>query len=376
MFTVLSEIEKLRNGEPYILDTNNSNRYRVVVSEQNGTKTAYCFSSPILDSNRQFVKLKFTQNDNKSEFIGSNCKVTLEQDKLQFVNGDGKCNLSLPEHILTVTDRCAYCSKAKIFPTVNGLVFKVKCDRFYGYNIALSMGGAPYGVRANNKSVSIMTTHFKPFITLSGIGAFDSNGLVVAPCNIEFRQKSDAEFFINVSTSVENSSYVMFEVNCHEPKLFLDTTVESRQPKDNNAFGGTDFIGNTDMFGEQWLYSRPELSLIYELFGESINSVVMNIPNLNNCKSVLSAYGILKRFCSFGSNWENKVPSTSKLGSVTKLGDYHRIDITDILTDKYANRLTLTEGLILKPIIKDGHVAVISTGDSCYSPQILEINFG
>ena len=45
MQSVLREIARLRNGTPIIIDYHNSNRYRLVVQENNGSKTAYYFST-------------------------------------------------------------------------------------------------------------------------------------------------------------------------------------------------------------------------------------------------------------------------------------------------------------------------------------------
>ena len=47
MQSVLEEIKKLRNDSPITIDYNNSNRYRLVVEENDESKTAYYFSTPI-----------------------------------------------------------------------------------------------------------------------------------------------------------------------------------------------------------------------------------------------------------------------------------------------------------------------------------------
>ena len=60
MNSILGEISTLRKGAPLVIDYKNSNRYRLVAIEQNGTKTAYYFSSPIYNSRtRKAVDMKF-----------------------------------------------------------------------------------------------------------------------------------------------------------------------------------------------------------------------------------------------------------------------------------------------------------------------------
>ncbi|MFR5865719.1 MAG: hypothetical protein ACLUFV_11535 [Acutalibacteraceae bacterium] len=44
---IVGEIKVLRKGVPIRVDHRNANRYRLVLQEENGSSTAYCFSTPI-----------------------------------------------------------------------------------------------------------------------------------------------------------------------------------------------------------------------------------------------------------------------------------------------------------------------------------------
>ena len=67
MNSILNEITKLRKGEPLVIDYKNSNRYRLVAIEQNGTQTAYYFSTPIYNIlTRKAVDMKFHSKDNNN----------------------------------------------------------------------------------------------------------------------------------------------------------------------------------------------------------------------------------------------------------------------------------------------------------------------
>ncbi|MEE1075428.1 MAG: hypothetical protein U0K93_08115, partial [Acutalibacteraceae bacterium] len=171
------------------------------------------------------------------------------------------------------------------------------------------------------------------------------------------------------------AEYIFYEINMHEEKLFQDTTVESSNPKDNNAFGGTAFLGHTDMFGEQWLYSRAEISALSELFEKHIIEATLHIPELSNLGAPLSANRVSARFCSFGSNWNNKITASAKMSDIKLDNGYYSIDVSDLMINKINDRLIKSEGLIINR--KAGHTgfSVVSTGDSFYAPQILEIKF-
>ena len=62
MRSVLEEITKLRK-EPFIIDHHNSNRYRLVVQENDGSKTGYYFSTPIYNrKTRKLIEHRFQKN--------------------------------------------------------------------------------------------------------------------------------------------------------------------------------------------------------------------------------------------------------------------------------------------------------------------------
>ena len=79
----------------------------------------------------------------------------------------------------------------------------------------------------------------------------------------------------------------------YERKLFLDTTVESKNIDVNNAFGSIAFIGNTDIFGEQWLYSRPVSYTHLDVYKRQ----VLGLLYANRMQTV--AYKVIEKFGLF-----------------------------------------------------------------------------
>lgn len=62
--SVLNEIKYLRGMNDFLIDSRNSNRYRVMVKEQIGY-TAYCFSTPIYNLNTgKMIIPKFEKTSN------------------------------------------------------------------------------------------------------------------------------------------------------------------------------------------------------------------------------------------------------------------------------------------------------------------------
>ena len=182
------------------------------------------------------------------------------------------------------------------------------------------------------------------------------------------------EYELSVSTKDPKAQIVLFEVNLQEEKLIHDTTVESKNPEMNNSFGGAAFLGNTMDFGEQWLCARPDYSKMDDLLEHSIQNAVLYVPTFDQNEALLYLFGLENRFCSFGSNWNNKKPATNMCGISHRIKGYHKIDVTEMMVE--FNSLSIrSEGWILKKASKSGEFSVISTGDSYYAPQILEVHF-
>ena len=99
------------------------------------------------------------------------------------------------------------------------------------------------------------------------------------------------------------------------------------------------------------------------------------MPKLNQSKVEFSAYKVSARFCSFGSNWNNKIPGEIPVSDSSSQNGYQSVDFTSLLVDSRTKTITKSEGLIIKPKIKGAGFSVIATGDSYLAPQIMEINF-
>lgn len=371
--SVLSEVIRLRDGKMPVIDHRNSNRYCIVASEDNGTKTAYCFGVPIYNNKtRRLVKLQFQESGECWKAEGSDAGITVRNDiLLEDRNGFGM--VKLPGDVMSGSKRGVRYGMAEVRPTLNGFFVRVPRKAHQPYEIRLLSGQPFMNVRANDRCFSLMREEFKPFMTVSCIGTTDGAGRLIAPCSLEYQRDNDNAYTLTIQHNSPYGSTLLLEVNLHEDKIFQDTTVESLHPDLNNAFGGTAFIGNTTSYGEQWLYSRPDFSKLPELYDKQIRGAILHLPTFGgSCE--LTAYGLTSRFCSFGSNWDNKVQAAQELTDAVSSDRYQSLNITNLITD-HSGFLKQSEGLILRPKNKTGGFSAVSTGDSCFAPQILEVNF-
>lgn len=375
MQSVLGEITKLRNGSKMIIDYHNSNRYRLLIQENNGSKTAYYFSTPIYNRKTgKMIDIKFRLNGDTVYSIGSNTNITITNNVLM-ENAEGACKIALPQNISLFSEQDAHCGNIILHPTANGVALKCVVKSNEKYSFIVDVGQPFLNVRANDRCFALMKEKFRPFAVLSCIGSIDSSGNIIAPAKIEYQKLTDKRYQVAVSATSPLAKYVLFEANLYENKLFQDTTVESMNPLTNNAFGSIGFIGNTSLYGEQWLYSRLDYSRISEIMDKRIQMAVLHMPNFNQSNVKLSAYKVSARFCSFGSTWDNKIPGETPVSDLSSKSGYQSLDFTSLLVESRTKMITKSEGLILKPKVKGSGFSAIATGDSYLAPQIMEINY-
>lgn len=373
MDSILNEISLLRSGIPIKIDYINSNRYRLVTQENDGSKTAYYFSVPIYnDKTKKLLDLQFKEKSNKTYYTGSNANIVFDNNVL--IESDGCiCDIKLGSKISMINTSYLLCGQNHIYPTTNGFVYKVNCSKEKKFSFEVDISPQFASIRSNNKYISILNEKNKSLITISCIGATDANNKIISPVEIEYKAISNTKLFITIFTHSPFAIWCLLEINAYEQKFIQDTTVESKNSQSNNAFGGIAFLGNTQSFGEQWLYSRPDFSKMPELIDVNINKVLLHLPQYNNTNTKLEAHQIATRFCSFGSKWINKIPPIGNSSVDSYITAKHQtFDITNMITDKF-KRLKTFDGIIIKS--KDNGCVVVSTGDNYYLPQIYEINF-
>ena len=374
MNSILGEISILRKGAPLIIDYKNSNRYRLVAIEPNGTKTAYYFSSPIYNSRtRQGVDMKFHSNGGIACTTGSNANITIG-NSVRMENSEGFCVISLSEQISRISENEIVYTNTRLYPTTNGVAICSFCNEGKGYTFSVEISKPFLEVRASDKYFALMSERFRPFVSFSCIGTSDTNGNIIAPAKISYQKITDRKYTVSVIPCSALGKSVLIEANLYEPKLFQDTTVESKNAKVNNAFGSIGFIGSTNEFGEQWLYSRPDFTKMSELNDKKILRAVLHLPKLNAGAVELTSSKVAARFCSFGSTWDNKIAEASAFNESQITDHYIDLNLMPVLADKQG-RLQRGEGFILKAKKKNSGFSVVATGDNYFFPQILEINY-
>lgn len=356
-------IRCLRNEKDFKIDIENHNRYKVMVKETEGT-TAYCFNTPIYDlTEGRIISSRFNEENGEKYFRGSNCTMIIKKNIVRLENTRGVVDIIFNNEEI---DEDLWVS-----PTMNGFHFLCSKERV---SFKLKAKIVQSGLWFNGQHFSIMADKFLPCVSVSGLYAKDEKGNCF-PMSLQYTEKGEHEYEIT-AFSTHHAKELRFEINFYEHKLFQDTTVESKNPDKNNAFGAVGFIGRTEAFGEQWLYIRPDFSRISDLYQKRVESIYFHVPILNGSDEILEAYIPQRRFCSFGSTWNKKVPHSEKKISSVNNGKYLTFDVTDLFRNPIGQVISYNEGLILRKPKNPNSIndfIAISTGDSYSYPQILEI---
>lgn len=194
LVSFLNEIVSLRNGRNIVIDHQNSNRYRLLVTEPNGTKTAYCFSTPIYNrKTKRLVDLRFHTDGEVAYFSGSNAEIAVT-DSIHLENTEGYCIIRTDRKFFPDSGREIRCDRNTVFPTTNGIALKEYIGNTGKMSLEIETGQSFFQVLANDKYFALMQDRFQPFVTLSGIGVLDKNDQLTAPVTVAYKKLSDCRY--------------------------------------------------------------------------------------------------------------------------------------------------------------------------------------
>lgn len=364
--TALREIETLRKNKLFKIDTANSNPFKILVKENYGT-TAYCFSTPIYNvESKKLVCRKFVKKGKVFVFCGSNSIITVHKNHLVLKNQEGSVSFDIPVADLKLNNGILQSRECAVTPSFNGIKIEMRLPYL---KMVCKTDRKLEGVRQCSKSVAIMIRDFLPLFTVSPLISTSENGSVF-PAEISCFTDDERNYEIEISSC--GGECISFEINLYEPKLFQDTTVESRHPNENNAYGGIAFVGQTPFFGKQWIYLKPDFSKISETYSQNIKKILLHIPKVCG-ESQLSAFAISSRFCSLGLTWNSRKPQAEFLIDTEDNGKYITADLTKAFCE--LGQLHYSDGIVLKPTYNSENCTVVSTGDNYSDPVIMEIKY-
>ena len=338
-----------KNREEDIL-MNDNNPYRILRKTNRDLSVYYC-SLPIFIHGHLLNPL-WVKSGDCYIYEGINARICVAGERVIMENENGKAEVSFDGEV-------------ELQPTYNGIVAESSENNVKVFIRA----DADRCVRENGSFWALMKSEYQPFFVLSGLFGRVKGGL--CPLKMKAKREKD-EFEVTIEGGTDTEK-LLFEMNLHVPKLIFDTTVESKSPTKNNVFGSVAFLGRTEEYGEQWLYSRIDSMRMSDLSGYRVESAKLYLPRLDNGVSgKLEAYKLGSVWCSFGISWDTKVAFSEKMKGVKSWGSYEEIEISDIVRDMLRVQEARNPGFVIKSREGSNCIAV-ATGDSYYRPQILKI---
>ena len=164
MQAILDTLRAIRQDAPLSLDLSNSNRYRLLVKESDGSITAYYFAIPIYRrSDRKLLDLRFEHKDGADCFVGYNTRLTVTDDGVTLQNREGRCRLALPNRKRQQSDdtRIAL-DGAELYPTANGIACRVTRPENNRFSFSIQTEKSFSRIKNNKKYFALMCEHFTP----------------------------------------------------------------------------------------------------------------------------------------------------------------------------------------------------------------------
>ncbi len=352
------------------VDTNQSNRYCIRLNTPTG-KEAYYFSTPIYnESSGKLVRRLFTETNGCYRFTGSRAVIRVYATHIDLSDREREARIRFVKpQSFRLKEGKLISDHLSIEPTMNGVCVSGVLDYL---KMETTFRFEYQNTRISHNCLCFMESKFKPILVLSAL--YSEGPGDVQPLSIRYVEQARRQGSVFVQAENAACRRGAMEIDFYESKLLQDTTVSSVRSNENNAFGPVAFLGKSRFFGTQWLYCRLNPEIIRDLSRKVISQVKLFFPRIESSSVLLKAYSLPNRFCSFGSNWNNKIPVSDACDKVSIKNDYVCVD----LTQKYVQRGQLNEsfGFVLVPKTDgiNGYHPIF-TGDCYLSPPILTINY-
>ena len=374
MDSPINEIKRIRNGRESIICQNKFlNRYMLEIDNKDSTTTSYVFSVPIFNiTDGQLVNLSFRQENGCLHHTGSNADILVRSNVICLKNNCGIVHIEMSKK-----DNCSVYNGRPVVsltPTLNGVRIKKLLEKEKFIKLYIDINEMPYGVKYNEKYFSFMSGDITPIFTVSVIGDRSIEDFTPGSIILNTKAIDERHYEICIECS-DRIKTVEIECNMYEQKLMLDTIVENRRPDENNLYGASALIGSGKEFGEQWLFSKIDYGIIRNILLKRIKSICLLIPRLNNNVTSVTAYNLMRRFCSIGTTWNNNDSRSTNTAKAVLTDNYYIIDITGFTVDSETQNFIESLGFVLKPKSDENSYSLISTGDCYDKPQILEITY-
>ena len=369
--TPLDEVLQLTSDQSLSLSPKQSNRYGLQFVNENGGENYY-FSTPIYRQDKnKLLCLRFEQQGDSYIFWGSNCVIVLNKKQIRFIRKSEELIVLFKTPIAWNFDNGSlFSEQLSISPTYNGVMLAGDLDVMQ-FDVFTNIYYQEF--RKSKNCVGLMENHFKPIFNFSALFARGEDD-ELSPLIVSYFEKNKQEGKVAFFSTDERCTQGVIELNFYEPKMMQDTPVSEKRPAENNAFGAIAWMGQSSFYGSQWFYFRPEFHNVPEMKNKVIQKITLYLPCWNTSDLLLEMHNLQSRFCSFGSNWENKIGTGECKYAANQEDGYLSIDVTKLYS--YSGQLTASIGtvLIARPT-NQASFQIISTADCYARPPILCVKY-
>ena len=346
----LETIRQLRGFKTTEVIRENTNKFRLLIKESDGL-TAYYSSCPIYrGADGRLTELSFNPNGERHELFVNNGIIVVQDGELIFSGAEVYAKITTESDIA-------------VSPSYNGVLVTVK-DRKCRLHITTKK---EYYIYENLRCYALTSGVYQPVLNI--LGLYGKSEEQVCPVKVSSISNSGNEYDAEIA-SEENVTEIVFEINLYVNKFVLDTTVEEDRPDVNNVYGGIAFLGRKGRDTEQRLYTRIDGTKLSDLSRCNVMRATLYLPKISGGNSSLTAYKLGLPWCTLGTTWNNKIDYVKELPKIRTLKKYESVNITEYIREVMKENTLRDAGTMLSG---GSEQTVVTTGDSCAYPQIIEL---
>lgn len=372
MSCALESIQQITKGEK-ITHIQKVNRYGVATKLDQGNREFY-FSTPIYSEQSEIPgERRFMPKGSQYILHGSSAQILITEFGIKLLTVFGSMRVCWEEKkqfTLCDNGRFLRSEKMSVHPTFNGVLVRQVIDG----GVTLSFESDLYQegeIKSNSKFFAYMKSKYEPFFTMGAMYAESASGQEFYGLTMKTKRENAKKISVEMKSEHSDATRFVWEANAYESKLFQDTTVESKRPSENNVFGSVAHLGKSPEYGTQYLYSRLDLAKLPVESKKNIKSVYLHIPYYIISGQSFRVFMPFKRFCSFGSRWNNKVAYEGTKTEGHRQGGFVSFDLSPYFLNEQG-AMQETAGIMIRQITQEGF-SVLATADNYFTPQILEI---
>lgn len=412
-----SEKNNISYAENFLLK-NNVKEYEIVddyTIRNKVNQDLFVFSYPIRSKyTNRLINPEFYPNEDKNSGYKAklySCEISLPnsiaKNPIQFVSNAGSLDVLIHdetskqakktqiknifgEKINAVSYSGAFDGSADliIYSGNNGIAIEIHIDnldkvRADSFDFNISTNSNNNFIYENREYYSaLMYKKRTPYFLIQSMFSYNSKGIMLNSSSINTFDFKNYTFSIDISKLKAEAKFqnlvipITFEYYC--AKAVFDTVAYSKKENANIVYSSYIFLGNSNEFGEEYLYLRLDNKQFSKLVNSKNIKADLYIKRLNFNNNNNAIFNVLKmdtEWCSFETTWKSKKkPSTFLFDLNNVMCDYYKLNVSSLALNINAYPSKEEAGILIKREEGTKGYQILASADNMFFPYVIHLH--